>query len=103
MALDTDEDLLLFFEDDGIDVSFDAGVTFKRALKEEFDEKVNEGSMHNSSIGRIKAITLRTVDVASLQMNALVHIGSSVYRVRDKMQIQDGKFTHLLLKDQVQV
>lgn len=105
MALDTDEDLELFFQDDGVRVSFDNGVTYVDALREEYDEKVNEGQMGGSSIGRIKAITVRAVDAQTVQMSGLVRFEgvTAQYRVRDIMQIQDGKFTHILLKDQVVV
>jgi hypothetical protein len=99
MALDTDDDLDIFFQDDGIDVSFDGGVTMCRALKEEFDDKVNEGMVKNSSIGRVKAITVRAVDVEGIGMNDRVQINDVSYRIRDVMLIQDGKFKHFLLKE----
>jgi len=103
MALDTNDDLDLFFEDDGIDVSLDAGATFLRALTEQYDEKVNEGRMGNASIGRLKALTMKAVETEAVAMGAIIHIGGTPYKVRDIMLIQDGKFRHFLLKEQVVV
>lgn len=100
MALDTDDDLDMFFEDDGIDVSFDAGVTFLRALMEQYDEKVNEGRMGKASIGRIKALTMKASETDAVVLGAIVHINGTPYKVRDIMLIQDGKFKHFLLSDQ---
>jgi len=91
---DNDRDIFLN-ANTAVDVVY-KGVIVK-AIKDEFEERVNEGQMDTAAIARVIGLTFHTADVVGMVGDDIVLINGTSYSVRQRRAIHEGKYTHVML------